>query len=741
MAALFGSPFTLAPGPSQAAMTGSVDITLKALPEPGAPDAGVMRLYGRSHALVIGNSEYRNWPRLPNAAKNSRLIAQALEEHGFDVTLRTDLGYQAMLQAMEDFFTNKGRTGEARLLVVFTGHGHTIDDTGYLVPIDAPNGSDGELFPRQAISLHKYASLMQIASARHVFSIFESALAPTIFEPDDTPPPAAVTGDTALPLRQFFTVGAAGQPVPDDARFRKLLVLALRGEAFEADPNADGYIAGSELAAYLGGRMGALTGGLLTPQTGKLDAIDSVQGDFIFLVPEEEEEDVNYVLDESGGQSQTASASGANRPAADARTRARDRAAWSGARKDGRPQAYEGYLSEYPEGEFVNEARAQLGLPPVAEGSPAAGGERAGGVVHMNQSMAAIYTANVRAAPERGGKRIATIRSGEEVQVTGQTTDGQWFIVQLSDGRSGYVRHTLLDKARAAIAQGAGAVFSDCPLCPEMVVVARGTFFMGSPNTEKGREADEGPRHNVVIGEDFALGRYEVTVGQFAEFVADSGYKPTGGCSYFKGGWKRDDTRDWRNPGFRQSDKSPVGCISMEDAQVYVRWLSRKTGQAYYMPSEAEWEYAARAGTTTPATWGASPSGACDYANVYDRTGRRENRFDWAYHQCDDGFGQTSPVGSFPANAFGLHDMLGNVWEWVADCWNENYAGAPADGKSWHAGDCSRRVLRGGSWNIRPGFIRAANRVGVAEAYRSSSVGFRVAREIEQKKGTTLSSR
>jgi formylglycine-generating enzyme required for sulfatase activity len=746
LALAIGSPVFVAGAPAQAAMTGSVDIALKALPEAGAADAGIMRLYGKSHALVISNTEYRNWPRLGNAVKNGRMISEALKEQGFGVTLVANLGHQAMIQTLEEFFTNKGKDSAARLLVVFNGHGHTIGDTGYLVPIDAPGPDDTEALARQTISLHKYASLMQIATARHVFSIFESAMAPTIFEPNDLSPPAAVTGDTALPLRQFFTVGGAGQPVPDDARFRKLLVLALRGEAPEADPNEDGYTSGTELSAFLGGRMQALTGGALLPQSGKLSVTVGEQGDFIFLVPEPEDDNTQYVLDErrrdqstqsaqgSGNSRASVRGGGANQPAADKRTRARDRAAWSGASDDGSPQAYEGYLQEYPGGEFVDEARGQLGMPPVA-GQGKSGGS---GMVHLNQSMSATYTANVRAEPARGGKRIGTIPTGESVQVTGQTTDGQWFLVRMSDGREGYVRQTLLNRAAAAIAEGPGTVFQDCEDCPEMVVLAAGEFIMGSPQVEVGREADEGPVHRRVIRAEFALGRYEVTVGQFREFVEASAYVPIGGCSYFKGGWKRDDTRDWENPGFQQGDNNPVGCVSMEDAQVFVRWLSRKTGKKYYLPSEAEWEFAARAGTTTPAHWGASTSGACDYANVYDRTGRRENRFDWAYHKCDDGFGQTSPVGSFPANDFGLHDMLGNVWEWVADCWNDNYAGAPHHEISWRDGDCARRVLRGGSWNIRPGFIRAANRVGVAEAYRSSSVGFRIARRIEPQKTVAL---
>ena len=142
LALAIGSPVFVAGAPAQAAMTGSVDIALKALPEAGAADAGIMRLYGKSHALVISNTEYRNWPRLGNAVKNGRMISEALKEQGFGVTLVANLGHQAMIQTLEEFFTNKGKDSAARLLVVFNGHGHTIGDTGYLVPIDAPGPDD-----------------------------------------------------------------------------------------------------------------------------------------------------------------------------------------------------------------------------------------------------------------------------------------------------------------------------------------------------------------------------------------------------------------------------------------------------------------------------------------------------------------------------------------------------------------------------------------------------------------------
>jgi formylglycine-generating enzyme required for sulfatase activity len=149
------------------------------------------------------------------------------------------------------------------------------------------------------------------------------------------------------------------------------------------------------------------------------------------------------------------------------------------------------------------------------------------------------------------------------------------------------------------------------------------------------------------------------------------------------------------------------------DARDYARWLSRKTGADYRLPSEAEWEYAARAGTTTARFWGDDPDSACAHANVYDRTGKAEKAYDdWTHHNCRDGHAETAPVGSFQANRFGLHDVLGNVREWVEDCWNDSYGGAPADARVWTTKECTAPVVRGGSWRSRPSDLRSAVRGG-----------------------------
>ena len=218
-----------------------------------------------------------------------------------------------------------------------------------------------------------------------------------------------------------------------------------------------------------------------------------------------------------------------------------------------------------------------------------------------------------------------------------------------------------------------GTAFRDCPDCPEMVVVPAGSFMMGSPSHEAGRAEDEDPRHRVTIAKPFAVGKYEVTFAEWDACVAD------GGC-----GGHRPEDEGWGR------GRRPLVNVSWDDAKAYVRWLSRKTGKPYRLPSEAEWEYAARAGTTTRYSWG-------------DDIGR--NRANCLY--CDSRWDlkQTAPAGSFRANVFGLHDVHGNVSEWVEDCWNDNYAGAPADGSPWTDGGCTRRVLRGGSWFNEPRYL------------------------------------
>lgn len=255
-----------------------------------------------------------------------------------------------------------------------------------------------------------------------------------------------------------------------------------------------------------------------------------------------------------------------------------------------------------------------------------------------------------------------------------------------------------------------------------MVVLPAGTFMMGPVEGEHDWAAtrgprmwleDEIPRHEVHIPRSFSIGRYEVTRGQYRAFVEATGHV-TDNC-YETDGVRRgqpDPSKDWRNPGFDQEEDHPVVCISWDDAQAYVRWLSGETGKHYRLPSEAEWEYAARAGTDTMRYWGSDQhdTEACAYANAADLTLKNLYPGDWGFFDCRDGYMFTAPVGSFGANGSGLYDILGNVSEWTEDCYNESYIGAPTDGSAWTDGHCSLRVQRGGSWGNIPRNVRAADR-------------------------------
>ena len=275
-----------------------------------------------------------------------------------------------------------------------------------------------------------------------------------------------------------------------------------------------------------------------------------------------------------------------------------------------------------------------------------------------------------------------------------------------------------------------GKVFRDCDECPEMIVVPAGSFEMGSPTSEVGRGDDEGPEHMVTIAEPFAVGKFEVTRGEFGQFVSATGHS-TELCEVLS---EKDGkpvvvlSGDWRSPPhFIQGDWDPVTCVNWNDAQAYVRWLSAKTGETYRLLSEAEWEYAARAGTQTPFHTGWTIS--TDQANF---NGNWNYWYNDVYMRREGVKPQkTMPVGSFAGNKFGLHDMHGNVEEWVEDCLNENYLGAPSDGGAWEQDyHCQSRIFRGGSWASPAFFSRSANRSFKWATNRTDDLGFRVARTL-----------
>ena len=389
-----------------------------------------------------------------------------------------------------------------------------------------------------------------------------------------------------------------------------------------------------------------------------------------------------------------------------------ERALW-GLVKDSKNAAdFEAYLEVFPKGQYAKEARKRMLLlrakkvvkPTVAPPNVSA----------MEAELAANVTANVRKQPDRSAAILGKIERGDTVEVTGRVVGKNWYRIEREDGSTGYVSASVLTKRKAAkpappptkpkvaviapkppktTPQAApGKTFRDCPDCPEMVVIPSGIFRMGS----NAGDGSEGPVRTVRIAKSFAIGRYEVTIADWNACVE------AGGCSY--------------KPKVKKAQKNaPVHRISWQDAQKYLAWISKKTGYRYRLPSEAEWEYAARGGSGSRYWWGNRMSvGMADC---------KECGGDWSYSA-------PAPVGKVKANAFGLYGVSGGVWEWTDDCWRHGFDRAPTDGTASTVGNCNLRVLRGGSWRNNAEYAHTTSRFKYDFNVRYSTNGFRVVRDM-----------
>ena len=308
----------------------------------GAPVLEEIELYGYSYALVIGIDDYTGgWPRLSNAVKDARLVAAEQTKHGFDVTLKTNLGSGALKSTLEEFYILKGEQPDARLFLWFAGHGHTENDEGFIIPADAPRPEAGAAFRIKALSLRRIGEFVRLAQAKHSLAVFDACFAGTVFDGARGLPPAAVTRATTLPVRQFLTSGDAGQTVSDDGSFRELFLRALRGEE-RADLNGDGYLTGSELGLYITDRVTNLTRAKQTPRYGKLRDKDWDRGDFVFAL---------------------SSATPALRPSAAATQPTEvdhETVFWRSVLRANSADAYQVYLDQYPNGAFAPLAKLNM---------------------------------------------------------------------------------------------------------------------------------------------------------------------------------------------------------------------------------------------------------------------------------------------------------------------------------------------------------------------------------------------
>jgi formylglycine-generating enzyme required for sulfatase activity len=286
--------------------------------------------------------------------------------------------------------------------------------------------------------------------------------------------------------------------------------------------------------------------------------------------------------------------------------------------------------------------------------------------------------------------------------------------------------------------EDAGMTIWDCAECPQLALVPAGAYTIGSPADEADRGKDEGPQKRITLLRPFAVGRFEVTRGEYDAFLRATGRPIQGGCVTDRikpGTWAVDAATNLRDPGFAQDDEHPVVCVSWHDAQAYVDWLRARTGRSYRLLSEAEWEYVARAGTTSTYPWGPSADTGCEDANLGDTTFRKKYGAivqGYPTALCSDGWLNTAPVGSYRANAFGLHDLLGNVGEWIRDCATISYATLPTDGTADLSGDCARHMVRSGSWGAQNSDARVANRIRYPATQVDDSIGIRVAKDLDE---------
>lgn len=378
-----------------------------------------------------------------------------------------------------------------------------------------------------------------------------------------------------------------------------------------------------------------------------------------------------------------------------------------------------------------DDAKADAALADAAAilpSSPALADTRAR-VAAMRTGRAENLMAQAQSALDAGNLDLAQ-RIAEQAATLGASTDA--FLAKVENAREYSSYHP-------------GQVFTDHFLdivgqAPSMVVVPRGSFLMGEPQRGRSQSGAEQPQHEVTIAKGFAMARAEVTVAQFRAFVRQSGYTPDsdrlGSAAVYDEANGRMQSRSgagWQDDyaGERAQANDPVVNVSWNDARAYVEWLSRRTGQPYRLPTEAEFEYAERAGTTTAYWWGdGTPAGKVE--NLTGAGDRSPAHRSWAnaFKKYNDGYWGPAPVMSFRPNPFGLYDISGNVSEWVADCWHENYVRAPGDGSAWVNPGCAERVIRGGSWGSAPEQDRSSFRIGAAADARSGRVGFRVVRDL-----------
>lgn len=556
-----------------------------------------IELYGGSHALLIGASKYSTWSQLPSIKGELDDVENALTATGFEVHRLTDPDASALKSGIEDFINSFGYDPDNRLIIYFSGHGHTFGQKGFLLPVDIPMPEERQNFRRKALPMTQILAWAKDIEAKHALFVFDSCFSGSVFKSKNMPTAEEryIRDATTKPVRQFITAGSANEEVPAKSTFTPAFVAAIQGAG---DLNKDGYITGSELGVHLSQTVPRYVE--QTPQYGKIRDYDLSLGDFVFFHP-------SYKQKVTTPAPQTPQLEALPKSTLEALV-------WQSAEKGNSVEDYLAYLDKFPEGLFTGLAK----------------------------------------------NRVSKLR-----------------------------RSLPLDQS--------SKIENKFPFQPELVTIPAGAFAMGS---SVGRENEQPVR--VVNISAFEISKFEITFEQFDVFTDAIASEQIDDL-----GWGR--------------GKKPAINISWEAALDYIDWLNTKTGKSFRLPTEAEWEYVARAGKNSLFTYGDDVDRLCDYGNIAN-----DNKV------CTDNHAFTAPVGAYEPNEFGVFDLHGNVREWVSDCWHPNYIGAPTNGRARTSNaDCTFRVVRGGAWYSMPNMQRTSVRNKMRVVSRGNGTGFRIARSLQ----------
>ncbi len=700
---------------------------------------------GNYKALIIGIDFYPDpdIPHLKTAANDARSLAKLLaEQYGFETTLLLNKKATRanIYKALRDLAANT--RNDDSVLLYYAGHGD-LDrqyNDGWWIPSDARGGD-----PLTYLDNTQVQKAMRAMKARHVLLVSDSCYSGTLFGRARSVPPVI---DERYYLNLYNEKSRWGmtsgnkEPVEDSGTnnhsiFAYQLIKAL-------EQNDKNYLSTQDLYTRIAPIVA--NNSEQTPLCRPIRNTGDQGGEFVFIrvaggTPDDIISDAGPKYNETlelGILKVTSSPSGAElevdgKPAGRTPTQL-------GNMQVGTVKvtvSKNGYLSEKRNARIKAGRRSVVHIDLVEE-------KRSGWLsVDTRPSSARVRILNINPRYVRGME----LEAGSyhvEVSAPDYISEKRW--IELAAGDDIIVEFSL-DKKQVAVKQvkykkkEVSANYTDRATGMEFVAIPGGCFQMGQTEDEKkylikkrGKEKyekyynDELPRHRVCV-DGFSMARHEVTVGQWRRFIKDTGYKTEAerdvkkkGCWSLKDNkWGYHDGRDWENPGFSQKDKQPVACVSHNDVEKYIDWLNRSSFKKYRLPTEAEWEYAARGGTSTIRFWGDGESKACSYANVADK-GKS-----WrTYFPCDDGYKFSSPVGNYRPNSFGLYDMLGNVWEWTSDWYGSSYYGNSPRQNPQGPGSGSSRVGRGGCWSHNPSRVRVADRGRLQPWERNAGMGFRL---------------